>query len=215
MCGRVWLVVEFIYLIPNQPSNSLIGPVPLLGNEGKWTITLVFVGNNVCLFVCVAVVEKLRAASTFTAGVSGHHCFYFRGWLRGSTLSLLGSSLPVCQCAGLALWRSPLLSQPPDALIGRVIPRWNQRQYFTQWNLALAGSHGSQRAEHHSSRLVFLCVSFRVVCYINCWSFLTPSEFCPTTLVILVEPLVSNCSITPSFLDLTSITSISVITKYL
>lgn len=47
VCGRVWLVTEFIYLILNQPSNSLIGPVPLLGNEGKWTITLVFVGNGV------------------------------------------------------------------------------------------------------------------------------------------------------------------------
>lgn len=33
VCGRVWLVTEFIYLILNQPSKSLIGP--LLGNEGK------------------------------------------------------------------------------------------------------------------------------------------------------------------------------------
>lgn len=35
VCGRVRLVAEFIYLILNQLSNSLIGPVPLLGNEGK------------------------------------------------------------------------------------------------------------------------------------------------------------------------------------
>lgn len=31
----VELVVECIYLILNQPSNSLIGPVPLLAKEGK------------------------------------------------------------------------------------------------------------------------------------------------------------------------------------
>ena len=35
VCGHVRLVAEFIYLILNQPSNALIGPVPLLGNEGK------------------------------------------------------------------------------------------------------------------------------------------------------------------------------------
>lgn len=56
--------------------------------------------------------------------------------------------------------------------------------------------------------LSFMCLFS--ICYINCRSFLTPSEFCPSALVILVEPLVSNCSITPCFLDSTSITLISV-----
>lgn len=86
VCGRVRLVTEFIYLILNQPSNSLIGAVPPLGNEGKWTIKLVFVGNDVCL--CVAWAQHLRWAQISTEGVSCHHCFCSRGGLRGSTRSL-------------------------------------------------------------------------------------------------------------------------------
>lgn len=82
VCGRVRLVAEFIYLILNQPSNSLIGPVPLLGNEGKWTITLVFVGECPRVYVCICTVcvcvrayLHLRAAKTLTEGVSLRRCW--------------------------------------------------------------------------------------------------------------------------------------------
>lgn len=67
VCGRVRLVTEFIYLILNQPSNSLIGAVPPLGNEGKWTIKLVFVGNDVCLCVDLYVCVWLGAALKMSA----------------------------------------------------------------------------------------------------------------------------------------------------
>lgn len=183
VCGHVRLVSEFIYLILNQPSNSLIGPVPLLGNEGKWAITLVFVGNEnvcVCIYVCVQCRLSQRESQVITV------LFFFleEDWEAQLTLSVSDSSLLVCVSirAGLAVWHAPVLGQPSDVLIGRVIPGWSKRLYFTsinstcvltlkrtQWNLAVAGSHDSRRAGHHSSSLI--CVSFRAVCYINCWSF--------------------------------------------